>query len=60
LLLDYLVYEHSNAQAWLPAQFDLTLYAGQTINVRFSVSNDGKNGATGLYVDDAAVQVCTP
>ena len=60
LVSDYLVYERSNAQAWLPAQFDLRPYAGQTINVRFSVSNDGQHGATGLYVDDVVVQVCVP
>jgi N-acetylmuramoyl-L-alanine amidase len=59
-LLDYLVYEKVNDPTWIGAQFDLLEYAGQSINLRFSVKNDGAGGATGLYVDGVSVQVCTP
>jgi hypothetical protein len=57
-VLDYLIYEHVNDPQWVAAQFDLTPYAGQPINVRFSVKNDGTGGATGMYVDGVSLQIC--
>ena len=57
---DYLVYDHANAMTWLPAQFDLKPYAGNTVKLRFSVYNNGVGGSTGMLVDDVAAQVCTP
>ena len=40
-VLDYLVYERVDDPAWVGAQADLLAYAGQTLNLRFSVKNDG-------------------
>lgn len=48
----------SNAQEWLTAQFDLTSYAGQTIQIYFSVYNDGENGMARVYLDDVRIEVC--
>ena len=59
-VLDYLVYERLDDPAWTAAQYDLLAYAGQTLNLRFSVKNDGTGGATGMYIDDVSLQVCTP
>jgi hypothetical protein len=57
---DYLVYDRANDPAWRRAQFDVLAYAGQAIDIRFSVRNDGTGGATGMYVDDVSLQICTP
>jgi photosystem II stability/assembly factor-like uncharacterized protein len=45
----------SNAQAWQRYSFDLTAYAGQTLQLRIGVHNDGQGGQTALYVDNAAL-----
>ncbi len=57
---DYLMYERVNDPQWIAAQFDLMEYVGQSINLRFSVKNDGTGGATGMYVDSITLQICTP
>ncbi len=61
-VLDYLVYERVNDPAWIAAQFDLpeSEYAGRSINLRFSVKNDGTGGATGMYVDAVSLLICAP
>ncbi len=59
----YLVYDQSlvaNARLWLPARFDLTAFAGQTIQLRFSARNSAPNDGTGMFVDEVVLQVCTP
>ena len=48
----------SNAQGWLPVTFDLTPYAGQTVQLYFSVYNDGRNGSARVYLDNVQVEVC--
>jgi len=48
----------SNAQGWLPVTFDLTPYAGQTVQLYFSVYNDGRNGSARVYLDNVHVEVC--
>jgi hypothetical protein len=48
----------SNDQDWLPVQFDLTAYAGRTIQIYFNVYNDGRNGQARVYLDDVRVEVC--
>ena len=56
--IDTLVWQRSNAQAWSQSTFDLTAYAGTTIQIQFGVYNDGWNGITSMYVDDVTMQVC--
>lgn len=48
----------SNAQEWLTAEFDLTPYAGQVIQIYFNVYNDGKAGMARVYLDDVRIEVC--
>jgi len=45
----------SNAQQWQRYSFDLRSFAGQAIGVRVGVINDGQNGVTALYVDNASL-----
>jgi hypothetical protein len=59
-ILDYLVFERVNDPAWLEATFDMLPYAGQNVNLRFSVKNDGAGGVTRMFVDAVSLQVCTP
>lgn len=49
---------HENSAYWLYRQFDLTNFRGQAISVLFGAANDGWNGNTALYVDDAYLEVC--
>jgi hypothetical protein len=56
--IDTLIWQRSNAQAWTSYTFDLTSYAGSTIQLQFGAFNDGWNGVTSLYVDDVSLQVC--
>jgi len=56
--VDTLLWDRSDAQEWLRAEYDLTSYAGQTITLRFGVYNDGTGGVTAMYVDDVSLRVC--
>lgn len=59
-VLARLLWTRSDAPSWQPFTFDLTPYAGQTLRVLFGVYNDGANGVTALFVDDAALVTCMP
>ena len=50
-----LLWTLSNAQAWQRTSFDLTPFAGQTVELHFGVINDGQGGQTALYVDNASL-----
>jgi hypothetical protein len=53
---------NSNAQAWTQVSFDLSPYAGQTIQLWFNVHEDGSNPPddTWMYLDDVAVATSQP
>ena len=53
-----LLYQKSNSQTWEPYEYDLSDYAGQTVIIHFGVYNDNAGGVTGMYVDDASLNVC--
>ncbi len=57
-VLARLLWTRSNSQSWQQSSFDLTAYAGQTVRVLFGVYNDGINGVSALFVDDAALETC--
>ncbi|MGQ9491591.1 MAG: hypothetical protein ACUVS6_13020 [Anaerolineae bacterium] len=59
-VLKTLMWTRSNARAWKQLTFDLSAYKGQTIRVAFGTYNDGADGATAMYVDDASVVICWP
>lgn len=45
----------SNAQSWLPVQFDLTYAAGKSVNVLFSVADASTTAPTAMWIDDVSV-----
>jgi hypothetical protein len=48
-----------NSQTWQPHSFDLVGLAGQTFAVYFNVFNDGTDGRTAMWVDDAHLWACS-
>ncbi|MDX1687794.1 MAG: hypothetical protein R3248_07405 [Candidatus Promineifilaceae bacterium] len=59
-ILETLLWTLSDAQQWQGYSFDLSAYAGETINVHFEVHNDGAGGRTGMYVDDVSLAAYYP
>jgi hypothetical protein len=54
-----LVYERSDARQWSDKyEFDLTQFAGQTIKIYFGTYNNGREGTTAMYVDQAELSSC--
>lgn len=51
-------WDRTNPQNWIYRTFNLSGYAGQTIQLQFGTYNDGGGGITALYVDDASLWVC--
>ena len=59
-ILETVLWMLSDAQQWEGHSFDLSAYAGETINVHFEVHNDGAGGRTGMYVDDVSLAAFYP
>jgi hypothetical protein len=59
-VLARLLWTRSDARSWQQFTFDLTSYAGQTVRVLFGAYNDGVDGVTALFVDDATLVACPP
>lgn len=59
-ILDTLLWTLSDVQQWQGYSFNLSEYAGETINVHFEVHNDGAGGRTGMYVDDVSLSAFYP
>ena len=57
-ILEWFLVLHSDARDWTYRELALDDYRDTTIRIRFSVRNDGLNGVTSMYVDDASVLVC--
>lgn len=57
-ILETLLWQLSNSQAWTNVTFNLLKYKGQAIRVQFGTFNDGDAYNTAMYVDDAALDVC--
>ncbi len=58
--IERLMMEREDHQAWVRYSFDLTKYAGQTIQLYFGVYNNGMDGITSMYVDDTSLSACDP
>ncbi len=56
-ILETLVWMRSNNRYWTQHQFNLTKWAGWTIQVHIGTYNDGKSGVTAMYADDVSLQV---
>ena len=59
-ILQYSLWDLSNAQSWQDHTFDLTVYAGRTIWIHLGVYNDRLGGRTGMYVDDVSLVITPP
>jgi hypothetical protein len=59
-LIDTLLWQKSDDQAWTLHEFDLTAYVGQTIKLNVGVYNNGQAGVTAMYLDDVTLKVCYP
>ena len=57
-LIDYLWITLEDADTWVYHQFDLSEYAGQTIILQWGTYNDGYDGISAMYVDDATLTQC--
>lgn len=57
-LIGSLLNVQDNARTWKARDFDLTLYAGRTISLRFRVRNDGAAGRTLMYIDNVELEYC--
>lgn len=59
-IIEVLFWELSNAQGWQFHTFDLSSYAGRTVELCFGVYNDGAGGQTGMYVDNVSLLIDRP
>lgn len=57
-LIGSLLNVQDNARTWKAREFDLTLYAGRTLSLRFRVRNDGAAGRTLMYIDNVELEYC--
>lgn len=53
-----LLYMRSNTRVWEHYTFSLMDFRGQTVRIIFGAYNDGQDGTTALYTDDASLGVC--
>lgn len=49
-----------NERRWLLMNVDLLPYRGRTFDLYFNLYNSGISGRSALYLDDVAIQLCTP
>jgi len=57
-IIDHLYWDRQNTQSWTNLVFDLTEYRGRTIRIQFGTYNDGIDGQTAMFVDDAFLDIC--
>jgi hypothetical protein len=59
VVVQTLLWMMSNNQNWNYFEADLMAYKGKTIRIQFGTYNDGWNGKTAMFVDDAVVDICS-
>jgi hypothetical protein len=57
-IIDTLIWQLSDSRAWTKYQFSLSAYAGKTIWLHFGTYNDGLDGISSMFVDDASLDIC--
>jgi hypothetical protein len=53
------LFRSANREQWLMGQYDLTPFAGQTVQLFFGVNNDGIDGRMAMVVDNVTVSACS-
>ena len=56
-IINTLIWQLNNNQAWTKYEFDLNAYKGQTIWLHFGTYNDGYNGVSSMFVDDVSLAI---
>jgi hypothetical protein len=59
-IVERIMWERNNTQAWENRIVDLSKYAGWIIKTHFGTYNDGWGGITTNYVDDVYLEICVP
>ena len=57
-VLDRLWVDGNDSRAWSESTIDLTRWRGNTLQIYFTVFNDGLGSTAGMYLDDVSVQAC--
>lgn len=57
-LLGSLLNSQEDSRTWKARDFDLTLFAGRSVSLRFRVRNDGSAGRTLMYIDNVELEYC--
>ncbi|MEA3338258.1 MAG: hypothetical protein U9R25_20405 [Chloroflexota bacterium] len=57
-IMEFLMWQTSNAGQWLAETYDVTAMAGMTIKPHIGTYNDGVGGITTMYVDDVTLRIC--
>jgi hypothetical protein len=57
-ILDRLWSADSDSRVWSESSIDLTRWRGNTVQIYFTVFNDGQGSTAGMYLDDVSVQAC--
>jgi hypothetical protein len=57
-ILETLMWQLSDSQAWTNLKYDLSKYRGWTILLQWGTENDGGGGISAMYVDDVTLQAC--
>lgn len=57
-LLGSLLNNLEDSRKWQAREFDLTLFAGRSLSLRFRVRNDGSAGRTLMYIDNVEMEYC--
>lgn len=52
-------WNRKNTRSWNPVTFNLLPYKGQPITLQFGTYNDGLDGFTSMYIDDASLYLFT-
>jgi hypothetical protein len=59
-LLEYLLPRGLWNKGWTYYEYDVTDWKNKTMQLHFTVENDGKDSITFMYVDDVVMEVCVP
>lgn len=57
-ILEQLYWRLKNNQEWTYQEFDLNAYRGKRIRIQFGTYNNGSDGVSAMYVDDAYLNIC--
>lgn len=48
----------NDSRTWNQLSFDLSRWRGRTVQIYFNVYNDGRDGASGMFLDDVSLTAC--